>query len=97
MKIDFYELEKVLIIFFGLLMAYAEFKQAKYYRASWTKVALGAMGIYWAIYYAYSIYRSLFGGTLETHQVFVRSGVLMTLALVSAVAVINLRTLKKMK
>ena len=41
-----YELEKVLIVFAALIMAYAEFAQAIKYRRSWIKCGLGFMGIY---------------------------------------------------
>lgn len=98
MKIDFYEIEKLAIIFFGLVMAYAEFKQAKHFHASWTKIALGMTGVYWAVYYAYSFYRNIAKiEQLDSHQMFVRSGILITVALISAVAILNLKVIKKLQ
>lgn len=90
-----YELEKVAIVLVALLMAYAEFAQALKYRKSWVKWALGFMGLYWAGYYTFSILRSLFGWRFYDHQVFVRSGILLTLALVGAHAFMTLRALKR--
>ena len=92
-----YELEKVVIVIVSLLMAYAEFSQAALYRRSWVKWGLGFMGIYWAVYYAYSIYRSITGLHFGAHQIFVRSGILVTVALVASGALLTLRELKRLQ
>lgn len=93
-----YEVEKILIVFVALLMAYAEFSQAARYRRSWVKWALGFMGIYWVIYYSYSLIRTVFNITqYPTHQIFVRSGLLLTLSLIASNAMLTLRELRKFK
>lgn len=89
-----YELEKGAIVIVALMVAFAEFTQASRRPTSWVRWGLGFVGIYWAAYYAYSIYRGLFGGALDTHQIFVRSGILLTLSLVASNAIINLREYK---
>lgn len=93
-----YEIEKGLIVLVSLLMAYAEFSQAALYRRSWIKWALGCMGIYWAVYYSYSLVREVFNITqIPTHQIFVRSGLLITVTLVASHAMLTLRELRKFK
>jgi len=91
-----YELEKYAIVIVGLIMAYAEFAQYFRHRKSWVKLALGFMGLYWAAYYAYSIYRTIFDISLSTHQTFVRSGILLTIALVGANAMMTLRLMNRL-
>jgi hypothetical protein len=92
-----YEIEKGIIVIVGLLMAYAEFSQAIRYRRSWVKWGLGVMGVYWAAYYTYSFIRSIYGSRLEMHQIFVRSGILVTIALVTSGALMTLRELKRLR
>ena len=93
-----YEIEKGVIVLVGLLMAYAEFSQAAKYRRSWIKWALGFMGIYWAVYYSYSIVRVLFDiEQFPPHQIFVRSGLLLTLSLVASNAMLTLKELRRFK
>lgn len=93
-----YEIEKGIIVLVSLLMAYAEFSQASRYRRSWVKWALGFMGIYWAIYYSYSIVRTVFNITqFPTHQIFVRSGLLLTLSLIASNAMLTLKELRRLK
>jgi hypothetical protein len=90
-----YELEKYAIVVVALVMAYAEFAQYFKHRKSWIKFALGVMALYWAAYYSYSIYRVLFNVYLNAHQIFVRSGILLTLALVGANALMTLQLLNR--
>jgi len=90
-----YELEKAAIVIVALIMAYAELAQAAKYRRSWIKWSLGFMGLYWAAYYTYSIIQALTDLRLPSHQVFVRSGILLTLALVGAHAFMTLKALKR--
>jgi len=82
---------KFAIVAVALLMAYAEIRQAIKIKGcgyAWVKWWLGVMGIYWAAYYT----RSLFGVDLGmTHQVWVRSPILLTLSLVAAGAIMSLR------
>lgn len=93
-----YKLEKGIIVLVSLLMAYAELSQAARYRRSWIKWALGCMGIYWAVYYSYSIVRDVFNITqIPTHQIFVRSGLLLTLSLVASHSMLTLRELRRFK
>lgn len=93
-----YELEKAAIIIAALIMAYAEFSQAMKYKRSWVKWGLGFMGVYWAIYYSYSLIRSVFNITqYPAHQIFVRSGLLLTVSLVASGATMTLRELRKFK
>lgn len=93
-----YEIEKVLIVLVGLLMAYAEFSQVAKYRRSWVKWGLGCMGIYWAVYYSYSLVRTVFSiEQLAAHQIFVRSGLLLTLSLITSNAMLTLRELRRFK
>ncbi len=91
-----YEFEKVAIVLVSLLMAYAEFAQYFRHRKSWIKFALGLMAMYWAVYYSYSIYRAMFNIYLNAHQIFVRSGILLTIALVAANALITLQILNRL-
>ena len=91
-----YELEKLVIVIVGLLMAYAEWSQAIKYRRSWVKWGLGAMGIYWSIYYTYSLIRTVFDMPFPEHRIFVRAGVLLTISLVTSGAFLTLRELKRL-
>lgn len=91
-----YEIEKGLIVFASLIMAYAEFAQAAKYRRSWVKWGLGCMGIYWAVYYSYSIIQAMSDLRLPQHQIFVRAGVLLTVSLVASGAMMTLRELRKL-
>jgi hypothetical protein len=88
------DLEKVAIIIVALIMAYAEFKQGLMYRRRWLKFGLAFMGLYWAGYYTYSLFRGYFDLSFPDHQIFVRSGILLTLALVGSGAWITLKELK---
>ena len=90
-----YELEKYAIVVVALIMAYAEFAQYFKHRKSWIKFALGMMAVYWAAYYVFSILRAIFEWRFLDHQVFVRSGILLTLALVGANAFMTLQTLNR--
>lgn len=92
-----FEVEKGLIVIVSLLMAYAEFAQAVKYRNSWVKWGLGFMGLYWAVYYTYSIIQEVAGLRLPTHQIFVRSGLLVTVALVASGALLTLKGLKRLQ
>lgn len=94
---DVYELEKIAIVILALSMAYFEFRQAVILKGSPIKIALGFMGIYWAAYYSYSIYRSYTGLRLPDHQVFVRSGILITIAFVTLGAAKTSALLKRRK
>lgn len=92
-----FEIEKVAIVILALIMAYAEFRQAIILKGSWIKYGLGVVGIYWAVYYGYSLYRTYFDLRLPAHQVFVRSGVLLTIAFVTAGAIRTLGMLRRKK
>lgn len=81
---------KLAIVIVALIMAYAEFGQAIRFRWAWTKWGLGFMGLYWAAYYI----QSLLGIGLLQHQIWVRSGILMMLALVGANALMSLRRIR---
>ena len=92
-----YEIEKGLIVIASLIMAYTEFAQAIKYRRSWIKWGLGFMGIYWAVYYSYSLVRTVFEiEQLPAHQIFVRAGILLTVSLVASGALMTLRELRKL-
>ena len=91
-----YEIEKGLIVIASLIMAYAEFAQAIRYRRSWIKWGLGCMGIYWAVYYTYSLIQTMTDLRLPQHQVFVRAGILLTVSLVASGALMTLRELRKL-
>jgi len=82
-----YEVEKAVIVLFALIFSYAEFKVFLKLKGSWIKLAKVAVGLYWAGYYLYSLYRSLFDLRLPSHQIFVRSGILITLALCAVGAI----------
>ncbi len=93
-----YELIKGMIIIAALIMAYAEFSQAIMYKKSWIKWGLGFIGIYWAAYYTYSLIQSITPGLrLLAHQIFVRSGILLTVSFVAAGAIMTLKTYKRFK
>lgn len=81
---------KYFIAAVGLLMAYAEMRQAlrlKNVPYAWVKWGLGIMGIYWAFYYTMSIV----GSPLASHQIWVRSPLLLTLSLITAGAILSLK------
>lgn len=90
-----YEFEKFTIVAVSLLMAYAEFEQYRRYHKTWIKLALGFVGLYWAAYYTYSIVQVLVDIRLPSHQIFVRSGILLTVSLVGAHAMMTLRALRR--
>lgn len=92
-----YEVEKYAIVLVALLMAYAEFAQFFKHRKSWVKFCLGVMAVYWAIYYSFSILRGMFGWQFYDHQVFVRSGILLSIALTGANALMTLRALNRLE
>lgn len=93
-----YELIKAMIIIAGIIMAYAEFSQAIIYKKSWVKWGLGFIGIYWSIYYTYSLVQATMPGLrLPSHQIFVRSGILLTISFVAAGAIMTLKTYKRFK
>lgn len=92
---DVYEFEKVAIVIMSLIMAYAEFRQAIMLKGSWVKVGLGSVGLYWAVYYSYLLYLSYYNLSLSDHNVFVRSGILITVSLVAAGAIRTLRILRR--
>ena len=97
---------KYAIVFFSLIMAYAEIRQAielsKKRRQElivlkksninyiWIKWGLGIMGFYWAGYYI----RSILDISIFVHQVFVRGGILVTIALVASGALMSLRRVR---
>jgi hypothetical protein len=91
---DIFEIEKLAIVIVALIMAYAEFNQGLMYRKRWIKFGLAFMGLYWAVYYSYSIVRTHFDWAFLEHQIFVRSGILLTLALVGSGAWITLHELR---
>jgi len=92
---DVYEFEKIAIVIASLVMAYAEIRQAIILNGSWIKVGLGLMGFYWADYYSYSLYLSYYNLRSSDHNVFVRSGILITVSLVAAGAIRTLRILRR--
>ena len=92
----FYELLKISIIIASLIMAYAEFAQAAIYKRSWVKWGLGMVALYWAAYYAYSLIRTFLDLRWPAHQIFVRSGILLTVSLVAAGAMMTLRELRRL-
>lgn len=84
---------KYFIVAAALIMAYAEVMQALKYRRepwSWVKWALGIMALYWAFYYL----QSILGGIISSHQIWVRSPLLLTISLVGANAIMSLRRVK---
>jgi hypothetical protein len=93
----FYELEKIAIVIAGLLMAYAEFAQVNRYHRRWIKFGLGVMGLYWAAYYTYSLLQNTLGWSLPEHQLFVRSGILVTISLVASGAFVTLHELRRLR
>ena len=93
---NIFELEKVAIVIVALIMAYAELKQGLLYRRRWIKFGLAFMGLYWAGYYTYSILRFHFDWTFAEHQIFVRSGILLTLSLVASGALVTLNELRRL-
>ena len=91
-----YEFMKWAIVVAALFMAYAEFGQALRYKRSWYKWGLGTMGLYWAIYYIYFIIWSISDSYYSDGRVFVRAGILITLSLVAAGALLSLKDLKRL-
>lgn len=92
-----FEFEKLAIVVVALIMAYAELKQGILYRRRWIKFGLAFMGLYWAVYYSYSLLRTHFEWAFPEHRIFVRSGILLTLALVASGAYITLKELRGLK
>ena len=88
------------IVFFGLLLAYAEIaKSIKLLRLNkkfpkltnvtyvWLKFFMGLCGLYWAIYYI----RSILDIGLQAHQVWVRGPLMLTIAIFACGALMSLR------
>jgi hypothetical protein len=79
------------IILIGLVVAYAEIRQAVALKETnyWgIKAALGIMGIYWTLYYFRSVLNIVPG---PAHQIFVRGPLLLTLSLIAAGAIMSLK------
>jgi hypothetical protein len=84
------EIMKYGIVAVGLLVAYAELRQARmliHTNYGWTKYGLGIMGLYWSAYYL----RSILDIGIASHQIFVRGPLLLTLALIASGAIMSLR------
>ena len=94
----FFELLKVAIVIAAGIMAYAELAQAMIYKKSWVKWGLGFVAIYWMVYYTYSLVQALIPDLrLPAHQIFVRSGILLTISFVAAGAIMTLKAFKRFK
>ena len=80
---------KYLMVLVWFIASFAEFGQwliIRRERYAWVKLALGAISLYWCIYYL----RSLLGITLPAHQIFVRAPLVLTGAFVGAGALMSL-------
>ena len=87
-------LMKYCIVAVALVLAYVETRRAISMRGTgygWIFWSLSFIGVYWAFYYT----QSILGGLIPAHQVWVRSPLLITLALVAAGAIMSLRNIKK--
>lgn len=89
-----YEILKYFIIMAGLALAGCEiYLYVKYVRNP-KKLLYAFMGIYWAIYYIYSVARPLLGTDYVAHQTFSRPGILFMIILILTSAYDNIRRLK---
>ena len=89
-----YEIQKYLIVFVGLTFFYIEIALFFKYRKIPKKILYTIVGLYWAIYYIYSIIRPIIGSSYIAHQEFVRPGILFTLSVFLAQALNKWRYLK---
>ena len=90
----FYNTLKYFIVFAGFFLAYFELVLYFKYIKDVKKLLLAFIGIYWALYYIFSIIRPIFGIDFYAHQLLVRPGILFTLAVISARAWDKYRRLK---
>lgn len=80
-----YELQKYLIVIIGFTFAFFEMRLYSMYTKDPTKILLAVIGIFWGIYYTFSILRGIFGWwNISTHQIFVRPGILFTISVLLA-------------
>ena len=91
---DAYDLMKVVIICVGFQLGVCSLKLAKKLSWSRTKLSYAFVGFYWAAYYLFSVIRDYTDITFYNHQVFVRSGILITVTVLLASVLGTFRRLK---
>lgn len=97
---DYFVFGKYAIVIAALLMAGTELYQALKMGGSWVKWGLGLVAIVWAAFYVYSIYDDFHPGSFmdfRSQQLFVRSMILITLALVASGAFMTIRAMRRFK
>jgi len=85
---------KYAIVAIALMTAFIYIKLAIIYKGqpcAWTKWGIAFIGLYWAFYYT----QSIIGSFMLGHQIWVRSPLLITLALFTAMGILSLRKLEK--
>jgi hypothetical protein len=80
----FYNILKYFIVFAGLFLAYFELNLYFKYIKDVKKLLLAIIGIYWSLYYIFSILRPILGIDFYAHQLLVRPGILFTLVVIAA-------------
>ena len=93
---NLFEWMKIAIVFAGLYAAITQIWQGvKMYRmkfaSAWVHFGLGVMGLYWLWYYMRS---ALDAPVLNTHQIYVRGPLLLTIVLIGAAGAFAVRRLK---
>jgi hypothetical protein len=89
----FYEIQKYLIVLVALSLAIIELRlYSKYYKTP-TKILFAIIGLYWGLYYIYSLIRPVINSSFVAHQIFVRPGILFTVSVLFANAVAKFRRL----
>lgn len=92
---DILEFLKIPIVIVSLILAVVHVMLAIKYKGQpceWTKWGIAIMGLYWAFYYAQSL---LYGGIFQGHQIWVRSPILITLSIMTAMGILSLRRINK--
>ena len=84
---DLFVLMKVLIVLFGISIVFLEIRKMYKLGFHWLTTAVVIIGLYWAGYYTYLILQARYGWAFPEHGVFVRSGILLTMAICLAKAI----------
>lgn len=86
-KMDVYELIKAPIVIVSIATSLLEIKKIRKLGFHWVTFSVVVIGFYWAGYYTYSILRAIHGWSFTEHQVFVRSGILLSMVVFLAKAI----------
>lgn len=84
---DAYVLMKFLIVLVSIFTAILEIRKMIRLGFHWLTASVAGIALYWAGYYAYSLLQTQLNWSIPEHQVFVRSGILLTSVILLAKAI----------